>query len=114
LGVRLADFDASDLTSLSSLRDIPGGIVKFAPREVQLYPAGDSPPHGEGLNVPAVISLEASWPKDRSTQTAERTTDPEKLSKHVQQLKKRCGKLGATFIDFDQETGLWTFRVESL
>ncbi|KAG8169893.1 hypothetical protein KVR01_000638 [Diaporthe batatas] len=98
-----------DLTNID-LDEIPGGIVVLETRSCTVYPvAAKKPPVGKGLNVPSEISLEHSWPRGRD----KRTPIPEKsgraFNKHVERLKKIPD---TKFIDYNAETGVWTFEVE--
>ncbi|EGU82280.1 hypothetical protein FOXB_07214, partial [Fusarium oxysporum f. sp. conglutinans Fo5176] len=56
------DFTGIDLESLL------GGLVILESRSATVYPDsfGLKPPPGEGLNVPASISLESSWPRKKT------------------------------------------------
>lgn len=98
-----------DLTNID-LDDIPGNVVVLETRSCTVYPvAAKKPPVGKGLNVPSEISLDHSWPRGRD----KRTPIPEKsgraFNKHVERLKKIPD---TTFIDYNAETGVWTFQVE--
>lgn len=98
-----------DLTNID-LDEIPGGVVVLETRSCTVYPvAAKKPPVGKGLNVPSEISLEHSWPRGRD----KRTPIPEKsgraFNKHVERLKKIPD---TKFIDYNAETGVWTFEVE--
>ncbi|KAL2286814.1 hypothetical protein FJTKL_06363 [Diaporthe vaccinii] len=98
-----------DLTNID-LDEIPGNVVVLETRSCTVYPvAAKKPPVGKGLNVPSEISLEHSWPRGRD----KRTPIPEKsgraFNKHVERLKKIPD---TKFIDYNAETGVWTFEVE--
>jgi nuclear pore complex protein Nup98-Nup96 len=98
-----------DLNNID-LDEIPGGIVVLETRSCTVYPvAARKPQVGKGLNVPSEISLEHSWPRGRD----KRTPIPEKsgraFNKHVERLKKIPD---TKFIDYNAETGVWTFEVE--
>lgn len=87
-------------------------IVILEPRSATVYPIeAKKPPMGKGLNVPATIALENSWP--RASASRKKATGPERTGrnvlKHVEHLKKLEG---TKFLDYDVDTGVWTFSVE--
>ena len=80
-------------------------IVVLEPRSATVYPvAAKKPIVGKGLNVPAEISLEHSYPRGGFATTGR------KLSRHVERLKTAIPD--TTFIGYDVDTGVWTFRVD--
>ncbi|GAO18625.1 hypothetical protein UVI_02062170 [Ustilaginoidea virens] len=90
------------------LDDICGGIIQLDPRSATVYPVqAKKPPVGKGLNVPAQISLEQSWP--RGDRDKRNTSDPKRVNKHVERLKRIPDTV---FESYDKETGVWTFGVE--
>ncbi|KAF9429397.1 hypothetical protein BGZ76_001356, partial [Entomortierella beljakovae] len=100
-----------DLSTVSSLSSICGHIVLFRPRICIVYPdENNKPPRGQGLNVPALISLENCWPLDKSTR------EPIKVDKsspqYAQHLKRLKRQAETTFVEFNADDGAWTFRVE--
>ncbi|KAJ9475145.1 Nucleoporin NUP116/NSP116 [Pseudozyma hubeiensis] len=117
-----------DLTSIEDLNDIVGGIVQIRLKEVVVYPEEDDydprnpkdgakrnflpgakAKQGTGLNVPARVSLEACWPTDRATR------DPIKDAEHPrvkQMINKLKNKPETEFVDFEPESGTWTFKVK--
>ncbi|KAG0018263.1 hypothetical protein BGZ80_007386 [Entomortierella chlamydospora] len=100
-----------DLSTVPSLSSICGHIVLFQPRICIVYPdEHNKPPRGQGMNVPALISLENCWPVDKSTR------EPVKFDKtspqYAQHLKRLKRQSETTFIDFNTDDGTWTFRVE--
>ncbi|KAG7113045.1 Nucleoporin like protein [Verticillium longisporum] len=87
--------------------NIFGGIVVLETRSATVYPnAAKKPPVGKGLNVPATISLDQSWPRGRDKRP---TIDQKRLNKHIERLKKIPD---TTFVDYNSETGVWKFSVE--
>lgn len=87
------------------LDDIFDNIVVLVPRSATVYPvAAKKPPVGKGLNVPALISLEQSWPRGGPEVTGRR------LEKHVEKLKTAIPD--TTFESYDKDLGVWTFSVE--
>lgn len=89
-----------DLTTID-LDEIIKGIVVLETRQATVYPnSAKKPPVGRGLNVPAQISLENSWPRGKDKRT---------LDKHIERLKRIEG---TKFENYDVNTGVWTFSVE--
>lgn len=98
-----------DLSNID-LDHIFDNIVILEPRSATVYPvAAKKPPMGKGLNVPAQISLEQSWPRARDKRTRVQDTTGARFAKHIERLKKIEN---TTFIDYDPESGVWTFAVE--
>nr|5CWW_A Chain A, Nucleoporin NUP145N [Thermochaetoides thermophila DSM 1495]5HB5_A Chain A, Nucleoporin NUP145 [Thermochaetoides thermophila DSM 1495]5HB5_B Chain B, Nucleoporin NUP145 [Thermochaetoides thermophila DSM 1495] len=92
-----------DLSNIN-LDDLFGTIVILEPRSATVYPnAAKKPPMGKGLNVPALISLEHSWPRGGPTIKGRR------LERHIERLKSIPD---TTFESYDPETGVWAFSVE--
>lgn len=100
-----------DLTTISSVEDLLGGIVVLEDRNASVY-AGDyeedKPAPGQGLNVPAVITLEHCHPLDKATRKPIKDPDHPRLVQHIKRLKSLED---TNFIDFDVAEGRWTFRV---
>lgn len=103
-----------DLTTVPDLSDVPGGFVQLKLKECIVYPNEDEEdgfkaPPGEGLNQPALISLEQCWPLDRATRQP--ITDPNhpRLKQHIKKLQ---GRAEVEFVDFEAEKGIWRFKVQ--
>ncbi|TDZ25488.1 Nucleoporin NUP145 [Colletotrichum orbiculare MAFF 240422] len=95
-----------DLTNID-LDEIYGGIVILETRSATVYPiAAKKPPVGKGLNIPALITLEQSWPRGRDKRPS---NDAKKFAKHVERLKRIED---TTFDSYDADTGIWKFSVE--
>jgi nuclear pore complex protein Nup98-Nup96 len=93
-----------DLSNIN-LDELFDGIVILVPRSATVYPvAAKKPPVGKGLNVPAVISLEHSYPRGGPA------TSGRRLERHIERLKTAIPD--TTFESYDKETGVWTFSVE--
>ncbi|KAI1205023.1 nuclear protein 96-domain-containing protein [Annulohypoxylon truncatum] len=92
-----------DLTSVD-VDNIFHNIVILEPRSATVYPnAAKKPPVGKGLNVPAIINLENSWPR------ASKKGKPISILKHVERLKR----IPDTKLEnYNEQTGEWTFSVE--
>ncbi|KAJ3485579.1 hypothetical protein NLG97_g6784 [Lecanicillium saksenae] len=96
-----------DLSGID-LDEICGGIIQLEPRSATVYPvAAKKPPMGKGLNVPARISLEQSWPRGGREKRV--TSDPKRFNKHIERLKRIPD---TTFENYDKDTGVWVFSVE--
>jgi nuclear pore complex protein Nup98-Nup96 len=97
-----------DLTSFD-IDKIIGDVVVLTPRQCTVYPnPAKKPPMGKGLNVPSIISLDNSWPrKTRDGQAG--PGDAARFKKHIDRLRKVPD---TSFINYDKETGVWTFKVE--
>ncbi|ROT43335.1 hypothetical protein SODALDRAFT_266791 [Sodiomyces alkalinus F11] len=95
-----------DLTNID-LGDIYGVIVVLETRSATVYPnAAKKPPVGKGLNVPAIICLEQSWPRGRDKRPS---VDTKRINKHIERLRRIED---TTFIDYNADTGVWKFSVE--
>ncbi|GAB0131744.1 hypothetical protein EsDP_00000203 [Epichloe bromicola] len=94
--------------STIELDDLCGGIIQLEPRSATVYPVqAKKPPVGKGLNVPAQICLEQSWPRGGRDKRV--TSDPKRFNKHIERLKRIPD---TTFESYDKNTGVWTFSVE--
>ncbi|KAG0373483.1 hypothetical protein BGX24_011638 [Mortierella sp. AD032] len=98
-----------DLTTVPSLTSICGHIVQFSHKICVVYPEDQNKPaRGEGMNVPALISLERCWPVDRASREpmiVEKNSPA--FANHVKRLKRQAE---TEFVDFT-ENGTWTFKV---
>jgi nuclear pore complex protein Nup98-Nup96 len=87
--------------------------VHFRHKEVVVYPEDNNkPPLGEGLNCPAIVSLERVWPIDKITKNPIKFPAKLQALGYEDILRKACQRLGADFIVYAPETGLWTFKVK--
>jgi hypothetical protein len=96
-----------DLTAFEGNWDqLLGKTIIFQRRTLQVYPdESNKPNEGNGLNVPAVVTLENVFPRNYNT------LDPnlELLERHIQRLKSTHGM---KFISFDPINGNYVFEVE--
>ncbi|KAK0617111.1 nuclear protein 96-domain-containing protein [Immersiella caudata] len=93
-----------DLTGIN-LDELFGEVVVLTTRSATVYPIqAKKPPVGKGLNVPALISLEHSYPRGGLTTTGR------KLERHIERLRTQIPD--TTFESYDKETGVWNFSVE--
>ncbi|KAL5630196.1 hypothetical protein BROUX41_000068 [Berkeleyomyces rouxiae] len=93
-----------DLSNID-VDDIIDNIVILETRSATVYPVAEKkPPMGRGLNVPARITLEQSWPRGKRD-----SGDQRRIAKHVDRLRRI---VDTEFEDYDPETGVWVFSVE--
>lgn len=86
-------------------------IVEFKHREVTIYPDDHNKPTvGEGLNKPAIVTLEKVWPIDKASKQIK--VDRVSLEKYQQKLEKTTENYGARYLGYDPKTGSWAFQVE--
>lgn len=96
--LRPADITAFDPQQLF------GDIVRLIPRSATVYPDGTrKPPVTFGINQPARITLEQSWPRGG------RNVSARKIQRHKDRLEKMEG---TKLVDYSAETGVWVFEVE--
>ncbi|GMF22639.1 unnamed protein product [Phytophthora lilii] len=78
-------------------------LVFFEKKEVIVY-KDDEKKHelGKGLNKPAIVELLGIFPPRKSA-------SPEKYKERV---KQRTQDIGATYLDYSIDKGIWRFRVE--
>lgn len=87
-----------------NLDDIFVELVQFSPRSCTVYPnPAKKPAMGKGLNLPAEITLENSWPRGREKPGSRGH------QKHIERLKRIPD---TEFVDYNADTGAWVFRVE--
>ncbi|KAF9973765.1 hypothetical protein BGZ73_002983 [Actinomortierella ambigua] len=99
-----------DLTGIN-LNDICGNLVKFSRKSCTVYPDESiKPPRGQGMNVPAIITLSHCWPLDKATrEPIKAPVGSTVYNQHVKRLKNRPE---TKFVDYEAEDGQWVFRVE--
>ncbi|KAG5359139.1 Nucleoporin nup189 [Yarrowia sp. C11] len=99
-----------DLSS-TDLDSILGFLVIFSLRAVVVY-ADDShkPPLGQGLNKPAVITLEHVSKVDRRGNKLVDPTNP-RVIRHRQQLQKSIESKDGKHLSYDPASGVWVFQV---
>ncbi|EON66844.1 hypothetical protein W97_06246 [Coniosporium apollinis CBS 100218] len=110
-GAGKIEFGEVDLTGIP-LEDIPGKVVQLSHRSASVYDSGSpvpKPPVGKGLNVPSVISLENSFPRSGAGTLPVHENKGPRYEKHIRRLKK---VQDTEFVNYDDHTGIWTFRVE--
>lgn len=103
------EFDKVDLTQVDVDKIIPE-IIKLEMRSATVYVNhANKPPVGKGLNVPAKVTLDNSWP--RSSRGGEALLDRKgpKIDKHISRLRK---VQDTEFVEYKPENGQWIFRVE--
>jgi len=70
---------------------------------------GLQPDMGEGLNKPAEISLYKIVKRDANGTIIRQGED---FQKFVHKLKHMSSRQGTEFVSYDEERGIWKFRVE--
>ncbi|KAG7405105.1 Nucleoporin NUP145 [Fusarium oxysporum f. sp. rapae] len=100
------DFAGIDLESLL------GGLVILESRSATVYPDsfGLKPPPGEGFNVPALISLENSWPRKKTN--GKGLSEEEAKRQVVSHIERLKSVEGTRFESYSEEDGTWTFSVD--
>ncbi|OLL22035.1 Nucleoporin nup189 [Neolecta irregularis DAH-3] len=99
-----------DLTDVAAIEYIPGKIIIFDSKLCTVYPDEEEKPLvGQGLNVPATITLEGCWPFSKEDRKP--ITDPEnrRLIQHIERLKRMNE---TEFVDYICDTGSWIFKVK--
>lgn len=96
------EFGSIQWIGFTDVRDVDlDNIIEFLPKQVDVYPDEENKPAvGQSLNKPALISLFGVFPPKSSKKS------------YVDRIKKKTVDIGATFIDYDESTGVWTFRTE--
>lgn len=107
---------------IRSLEQIPGRVVRFAPKMCYVYeeeidingenevhePVVKHPP-GIGLNCPAEITLNNCWPVDRASRKAITSDESPSMKRFMTKLKSVPD---TEFISYDAASGTWVFRVD--
>lgn len=100
-----------DLTGLPSVKELLGGVVVIEDREIMVYSGEyeeDKPEVGGGLNVPAAVSLKNCWPLDKASRQPIKDANNPRVNQHIKKLQK---KAETEFVDYEVESGTWTFKV---
>lgn len=98
-----------DLTTVYAISGIPEKTVLFEEGACTVYPdESQKAARGEGLNVPAEISLEKCWPKDKATRAPIKNPNDPAWQRQERKLRKMRD---TEFVSFEPEKGTWTFRV---
>lgn len=90
---------------------ILSSLVRFGYKTVTIYPDIKTKPHrGQGLNVPAKVTLEQCYTLDKATQS--RIVDPShpRFTRFLAKLKSRPGTV---FVEYEIANGAWVFLVDS-
>ncbi|KAK5131637.1 hypothetical protein LTR08_000764 [Meristemomyces frigidus] len=102
------DFGPCDLSAVP-LDDICGDVVRLEKRSATVYKDGlNKPPMGKGLNLPANVYLEQSWPRNPRTKAMIAKREGKELEKHHARLKRIEG---TNFVSYEADTGVWHFTV---
>ncbi|KAK9452619.1 nuclear protein 96-domain-containing protein [Dipodascopsis uninucleata] len=99
-----------DLSSFAHPEDIPGQIVVISHKVLIVYPDDSiKPPVGQGLNVPATITLEKCYPIAKDTKEPITEVDHPLVPTHIRRLQ---GVKDTEFIAYIADTGTWVFNIE--
>ncbi|EWC44598.1 hypothetical protein DRE_06679 [Drechslerella stenobrocha 248] len=100
-----------DLTAIAEKLDaLLGGVITFGDRVCTVYPPGwDKPSPGNGLNMPATITLEECFPTDREHKQPIRDPDHPRYQFHLRRLKSIKD---TEFVDYLVQDGIWIFKVK--
>ncbi|XP_038055472.1 nuclear pore complex protein Nup98-Nup96-like isoform X2 [Patiria miniata] len=88
-------------------------IVHFRRKEITVYPDDTHKPSvGEGLNKKAEVTLDRTWPTDKTSRKP--ITDVDRLIalNYEEKLERATIKLGAKYVEYRPETGSWVFQVQ--
>lgn len=85
---------------LDSLIDIEKGKIALYPE-----PSAAKPPPGQGLNMPALLTFRRMVVKQKG--------DAKVVAKFKQRLIDHAAKIGAVFVHYEVETGIWNMKVDS-
>lgn len=82
-------------------------IIDIEKGKIALYPESSAkkPPPGEGLNMPALLTFRRMVVKQKE--------DAKAVAKFKQRLVDHASKIGAVFVHYEVETGMWTMKVDS-
>lgn len=98
-----------DVTGVKDLDKIAGEIVIFDQRVCTVYPETMEKPHpGQGLNVPATITLEDCFPVSKNERGKIRDPEHPRFVSHLRRLKSIKD---TEFVDYLPNEGIWIFKV---
>eukprot|EP00928_Gymnodinium_smaydae_P088754 TRINITY_DN727_c1_g2_i1.p1 TRINITY_DN727_c1_g2~~TRINITY_DN727_c1_g2_i1.p1 ORF type:complete len:846 (+),score=177.07 TRINITY_DN727_c1_g2_i1:39-2540(+) len=99
---RITFHGATDCTALDF-----EAVVRLEIGEVLVYPdAAEKPPVGTGLNKAATITLYQCW-----LPAGTKTDDARSRERARKKIKQMTEEKNARFVEYDCDTGAWTFRV---
>jgi nuclear pore complex protein Nup98-Nup96 len=99
-----------DLSQVRSIPDVPGTVVILDLKVCTVYPDESIKPRlGQGLNVPAIITLEKCWPVSKQTRRPILDVENPRFIAHVERLKRQPA---TEFVDYIANTGSWIFKVQ--
>ncbi|GJV59197.1 peptidase S59, nucleoporin [Tanacetum coccineum] len=86
-------------------------LIQFNNREVIVYmDESKKPPVGEGLNIPAEVTLLNI--KCINKKTGMQCVDGSKIDRYTAMLKKKAATQGAEFLSYEPVEGEWKFKVQ--
>ena len=84
-------------------------IVSIEPGEVCCYMDAEKPPVGQGLNTDAEVTLYNVYKIDKETQLP--VMEGPAVLKWEKALRAMCAKMGAKFVFYKPDGGVWKFEV---
>lgn len=103
------EFSKVDLSNVD-LDKICGDIVRIELRTATVYADhAHKPEEGKALNVPALITLDNSWPRSKGGKLPVYERKGPRFDKHIERLRRVDG---TEFVKYDYENGSWIFRVQ--
>lgn len=98
----------ADLTTVD-LDNMYDNFVVITTRSLTVYPdPSKKPARGTALNLPATITLQNSWPRNKNRKTPLGQTAGPEFDRHVDRLRKVGG---TEFVKYDKDAGAWVFKV---
>ena len=80
-------------------------MIVIEPRSIQVYNEEEKndtkPAVGTKLNRPALLTMYDIFPREGA-----------KPAKFAEKIKSSTAKMGADFVDFNQDSGVWVLRVK--
>ncbi|KAG1469211.1 hypothetical protein G6F56_003384 [Rhizopus delemar] len=100
---------AVDLSEVE-LDDLLGNLILIEDKKVVVYPDETTKkPVGSELNVPALIKIEHCYARDKNTGAPIKDSEHPRYKLFVEKLRQRSN---VTFVDYDHDSGAWTFKAE--
>ena len=100
-----------DLSTMLNMDDI-FSLVEFDNKSCIVYPEDDLKPRkGEGLNLPATITLHNCWPLNKTDRLPILDPHSDVVKLHIENLQKLPGM---KYVKYDPISGDWTFTVDEM
>jgi nuclear pore complex protein Nup98-Nup96 len=89
--------------------------VNIRHREVTVYTNDeDKPPQGQGLNRPAIVTLDRVYPYNKQSREPIMSREALREMDYEATLRRKCTKMGANFMEYRPDTGSFVFKVTRL